>query len=383
MRFGPPVRLLLPSVALSAAVACGPPSLAECIDRVDPELRESGLIPEDPVDLSLTVDANVRIMTMNVGNGEDEGRYALRMLHQSYEDWVAARIQSLAPDVIGLQEVLPRHTCLDDGEPWETRARYTCFDADVREDQVRRLVGPDYSIVCDDVMSVDCLAVHVDFGTIEGLAAGAYEPEWSDTLPLPAGFRRCTYAEHECFEKLAVCDRESSVLEARIQTAAGPVIHAVHVHPSAFGQACREHQLADGLRAVREAKEADPDVALMVLGDWNFDPDRLGRPVEEVLYYSHVGPGQLLREHDERDEVCARPVTGPLDLGALDHVTTDFARGFCEVHHDVHVPIGADAPRGRFDDAFDDWEVFAEGEEDEHRMDHATVVCDLYWPALG
>jgi endonuclease/exonuclease/phosphatase family metal-dependent hydrolase len=377
------VALVGASVAASLAAACGPPSLAECIDRVDPELRELGFVPEAPVDLSLEVDANVRIMTMNVGNGEDEGPYALRLLHQPYEDWLAARIQGLRPDVIALQEVLPRHTCIDDGEAWEADERYTCFEADQREDQVRRLVGPDYSIVCDDVRSVDCLAVHVDFGTIEGLAAGGYDPEWSGTLALPDGFRRCDYVEHECFEKLAVCDRESSVTMARIQTVAGPVIHTVHMHPSAFGQACRENQLAAGLRLSSEAKASDPDIALMVLGDWNFDPDRLGRPVEELLYYSHVGPGQLMREHDERDDVCARPVTGPLDLASLDRVVTDFARGFCEVQHDDHVPIGASEPRGRFDDDFDEWDVFAEGEEDEHRMDHATVICDLYWPDLG
>lgn len=173
------------------------------------------------------------------------------------------------------------------------------------------------------------------------------------------------------------------MVKARVLTAVGDEIQLVHMHPSAFGQACREHQLADGLRVVREAKEADPDVAVMVLGDWNLDPDRLNRPVEEVLYYSHVGPGQLLREHDERNEDCARVPTGPYDLGTLDHVTTDFARGFCAVQHPTHVPLGADRPRGRFDDEFGDWKVFEDGEDDDLRMDHATVICDLYWGALS
>lgn len=373
-----PLALVLP-----LAAACGPPTVAECIDRVDPELRELGLVPEDPTDLSLTVEPTLRVMTINVGNGEDEGPYALRLTHQAYEDWVGSRIRALAPRIVALQEVLPRHTCVDDGEAWEDDARYTCFEADVREDQVRRLLGPDYSIVCDAVASVDCIGVHVDFGTIEGLAAGAYAPEWSGTLPFPEGFRRCDFVGNGCLEKRATCDRESSVMQARVVTALGDEIQVVHMHPSAFGQACREHQLADGLRVAREAKAADPDVKLMVLGDWNLDPDRLNRPVEEVLYYSHVGPGQLLREHDERDEECARVPTGPFDLGTLDHVTTDFARGFCAVQHPTHVPLGADAPRGRFDDDFGDWDVFEDGEEDDLRLDHATVICDLYAEGLN
>ena len=85
----------------------------------------------------------------------------------------------------------------------------------------------------------------------------------------------------------------------------------------------------------------------------------------------------------ERNSDCARVPTGPYDLGTLDHVTTDFARGFCAVQHPTHVPIGDDAARGRFDDAFGDWDVFEDGEDDDLRMDHATVICDLYWPAAG
>ncbi len=367
---------------VAAGTGCGPPTLAECMDRVDPVLRESGLVPEQPADLDLTVDPNLRVLTINVGNGLSETRYALRLSYQAYEDFVGAEIRALEPAIIGLQEVLPRETCLDDGEPWEKNQARTCYDSDQREDQVRRLVGPNYSIACDDIKSVDCLAVHVDFATIDGLDAGGYEPFWPGTTSLPAGFGRCDFTGKGCREKIAACDAESSVMEARLTTTSGAAIHVVHLHPSAFGQACREHQLSDAFRLLRDAKEAEPGVSLMMLGDWNMDPDRLNRPTEEILYYSHVGPDRMLREHDERDGDCARVPTGPFDLGTIDRVATDFAHGFCSVLHDTQVPLGASSPRGRLDAEFDEWGVFPKGEKDGGRSDHSAVRCDLYWPAL-
>lgn len=377
-----------PRLASSVAVisllgaACEAPTLAECIDSIDPQLRELGLIAAEPESLELEVPPNVRFVSINVGNDKRTTRYALRLSYQTYEDFIAGRLAELQPDVVGVQEVLSRARCLEDGEPWEDDPERTCFDADEREDAVRRLLGPDYSIVCDAIESVDCVGVHVDFGTIEGLAPGGYEAAWSGTLPLPEGFDLCTFTENDCREKLAVCDAESSMMALTIETLAGPRIEAVHAHPSAFGQACREHQLADGFAALLDAQEEDPGLGIMMFGDWNLDPDRFNRPTEETLYYSHVGPGQSLHEHDERDESCVRVKTAPFGLGTLDRFVTDFARGFCSTLHDEHVPIGASEPRGRIDEEFDEWSVFPDGEDDESRIDHKTVVCDLYWDAL-
>lgn len=353
------------------------------MDRVDPDLRELDLVPDDPTSYALQVDANVRVMTINVGNNGRDEPYPLRLSYQAYEDFVAERIQALRPDVVGLQEVLPRHTCVDDGDAWETDSARTCFEVDEREDPVRRLVGPDYSIVCDDILQVDCVAVHIEFGQIEGLALGEYEPEWSGTLPLPDELEPCDYTKTECWEKLPRCDQESSMFELEIVQSGGRLIRVVHAHPAALGQACREHQLADGFRVLREAADEDADVELMMLGDWNFDPDRFNHAVEEMLYYSHVGPGRLMREHDERDEDCARVKTAPFDFGAFDRVLTNFAHGFCSVQHESHVPVGENEPVGRFDEEFEAFDVFPKGEDDPGRMDHRTVVCDLYWPERG
>ena len=81
------MRRLIP--ALAVALGCEGPTLAECIDRVDPDLRERDLIPEDPTSLELSVDPNVRIVTINVGNDGRDERYALRLSYQAYEDFVA------------------------------------------------------------------------------------------------------------------------------------------------------------------------------------------------------------------------------------------------------------------------------------------------------
>jgi endonuclease/exonuclease/phosphatase family metal-dependent hydrolase len=371
-------RIRVSACSLVVLVGCSPPDLGACVDRVDPELRASGWIDDPPTSLALTVEPNLRVVTVNVGNMHAHGRYALRMRWQAYEDHIGAKLRALAPDVIALQEVLPRDACMDGTEAWERDEEATCYRADERPDAVRRLLGDGYSIVCDEVSGVDCLAVHRDYGTIEGLAAGGYAPRWHGTFELPGDLALCDYLDRECFEKVAACDAESSIVTATIATVTGAAIEVVHVHPSAFGQACRERQLSQAFAWLRDAKERAPDRGIMMLGDWNLDPDRLNRPTEEVLYYSHVGPERLLREHDERDEDCARVPTGPFELGTLDRVTTDFAHGFCGVLHESQVPIGESRARGRLDDDFEHWDVFEDGRRDDRRMDHRAVVCDLW-----
>lgn len=365
-------------------LGCEAPTLAQCLDRSDPELLERELV--DPDDGRLLVPANLRIMTINVGNGRlhrtdpNLRPYALRIHHQVYEDFLATQIQALRPAVVGLQEVLPRHTCVRDDASWENESERSCFDALAREDAVRRLLGPDYSIVCDRDAAVDCLGVHVEFAGIEGLPLGGYAPRWTQSAGPPPGFGTCDYAKGECQTKAAECDDESSILWADLTTLGGEHIRVVHLHPSAIGDACRETQLEQAFARAREpwASESDAQpVHTLMLGDWNMDPERLGQPIEELLYYAHVGPTRRLREHDERDLDCARVKTAPLDLATVDHVVSDFAKGHCRVFHDSHVTSGCTAPLGAFDDGFST--SLLVGEDWDDRMDHHAVVCDLAW----
>jgi hypothetical protein len=368
-------------------LGCEPPSVRECIERSDPDLLDRDLVDPETGRLLAENPANLRILTINVGNGRLHRRnaelrpYALRIRHQTYEDLLAERIQTLRPAIVGLQEVLPHHTCLRDGLAWEDEAQQTCYDPLGREHAARRLLGPDYAIVCDRDASVDCLGVHVEFGEIVGLPPGGYDPVWPASAGPPEGFDTCDYAAGECQTKAAECDAESSILWADVTTVNGDRIRIVHLHPSAIGDACRETQLEQAFghaTAPWASETAEQPVHTLMLGDWNMDPDRLVQPVEELLYYARVGPTRRLREHDERDRQCARIETAPSGFATVDRVVSDFAKGRCRVFHDEHVSLGCTSPLGRFDAAFP--VASLAGEDWDDRMDHRAVVCDLLWP---
>lgn len=375
------------TIAATLLLGCDTPSVRECIERSDPDLLDRQLVDPETGRLLPEHPPNLRILTINVGNGRlhrldpNLRPYALRIHHQAYEDHLASRIQALRPAIVGLQEVLPVHTCLRAGLGWEDEAQRTCYDPLARDHAARRLLGPDYSIVCDRDASVDCLAVHVEFGEIVGLPLGGYEPVWSASAGPPAGFQTCDYIAGECQTKAAECDAESSILWADITTVEGERIRVVHLHPSAIGDACRETQLEQAFGHATEpwaSETAEQPVHTLMLGDWNMDPDRLGQPVEELLYYAHVGPTRRLREHDERDRECARVKTSPSDFATVDRVVSDFAKGRCRVFHDEHAGLGCTGPLGRFDAGF--WLAALAGEDWDDPMDHRAVVCDLLWP---
>lgn len=408
---------------LLCASACGPREPASCLEQAPPSWLADGLITPSGA-LAEGVAANFRVLTINVGNGVvDAGPYSLRLAHQGYEDLLASKIQALAPDIIGIQEVAPREQCEaaaacpvhPDADAFcQAQAGYvceqlSCTDAEARPDQVQRLLGPDYTILCagldqGGIDSVDCLGVRASFGRVidyhDGslLPAGTHVPKWGEDAPgqwsywLPEGFTPCNYTAGECNFKGRDCDAEASVMWADVAVAPDyqAIIRVVHLHPAAIGDRCREHQLAKAFEAAAAGWSRPSGYALM-LGDWNFDPERLVLPVEEALYYAYVGPDRPLHEHDERDEHCARVKTGPHILGqrpaALDRVVSNFAVGFCQVYDDRQSSMhGTTLPRfdgGLRPDSLPDTQAcnccYA-GDIRKTAIDHAAVLCDLHWP---
>lgn len=406
---------MLPCVGLLAGACSSEPR--SCLDQAPPSWLADGLITQSGA-LADGVTPNLRVLTINVGNGVlDAGPYSLRLAHQAYEDRIAAKIQALTPDIIGIQEVAPRGQCLaaaacpvhPDADGFcQANAGYvceplSCTDAEDRPDQVERLLGPDYTILCaglsePGISSVDCLGIHADFGRVVSvhdgslLAPGSYRPRWEQSFWLPDGFTPCDFTAGECTFKGNECDAESSILWADVAVAPDyqAIIRVVHLHPPAIGERCRERQLARAFEAASEAW-GQPGARTMMLGDWNFDPERLVLPVEETLYYAYVGPTRRLHEHDERDENCARVKTGPHLAGqrpaALDRVVSDFAVGFCQVYDDRQSAMhGTVLPR--FDDGLRpsslpdtlDCNCCYAGDIGKSGIDHTAVICDLFWP---
>jgi len=333
------------------------------------------------------------LLTYNVGNPDAaDPLYPLRMSSQDYEDHMAGVIQALSPDVVVLQEVLSAKTC----EAFtETDPSRTCYQWDTRPRPARRLLGPDYTIVCDDREQVECIGVNVSFGAIEGLVPGGYDDTGAETPPLPLD--PCVWADDECTDDL--CDAESTVSAVTIDTGAGP-LRLAHVHPmaqvSAFisGDWCRTLQL----RQVFEGAVLGSEDAMLegydrsvIAGDWNLGLEVYwARTVfsgadAALVWEDHVGcDGCYYSDVDPRDDGSTRYSTTSAapayldDLGlpiAIDHVVlSEGVTGECAVHDSGGQP-GTDP----LDEAYPGLGELGEDE----RIDHYGILCDLVMTPSG
>ena len=311
----------------------------------------------------------VSVMSFNVGNGDDsDANYWLRLSHQAYEDHVAQVIQDHAPDVVVLQEVLPRHTC--EGFTESDPAR-TCYDIANREDPVRRLLGPDYSIVCDARKNVECIGVRTEYGTIVGLESGGYRVDGAETpeLPLPP----CFWAGGECVDD-TTCDAESTVSAVTVEHASGHQFRVVHVHPhapnfpDAWGAPCRVGQLEQAFTEL-----VDPSLPNLVLGDYNVDAYNPLYAGEDADWWEAeiVGNGWTVHDATAPDGTPYHTTALPM---TIDHVVSDGGTGFCTTHGGNG--IEPEPGTARLDDGFD-WSQVPGGVDYAGRIDHRGITCEL------
>ncbi|MBU1239869.1 endonuclease/exonuclease/phosphatase family protein, partial [Myxococcota bacterium] len=322
-------------------------------------------------------------LTFNVGNPNDEDEYyPLRMKNVEYQTYMASVIQVMAPDVVVLQEVLSGKTC----EAFtETDPALTCYEWDVADPPARRLLGPDYTIVCDGREQVECIGIHVTFGTIEGVGAGEYVEDGALTpsLPLPG----CNWAAGGCTNDL--CDDESTVSAVTVNTLAGP-IRVVHMHPMAqvsatvAGDPCRALQI----RQVFEDDVVSGEPALvttgqaaLILGDWNlglevYDLRTMFQPSDaDDVWAQYIDCPQCLYTNlDPKNDSGERYSTtsnlsGLGQVIAIDHVvTTRNITGTCTVHDEGGMP-GTDP----LDAAYPGLSSLGSDE----RIDHYGISCNL------
>ncbi len=327
----------------------------------------------------------LKLVSWNVGNPDgEEPHYPLRLSWQAYEDHVGAALRALDADVVLLQEILPPQTCASFTEADPSR---TCFDAAAREPAARRLLGDDYTIVCDARQHVECIGVKRSLGTIEGVEPGAFVVDGASTPPLP--LPACIYADGACDE--ATCDAESTVSAVTVGTRAGP-LRIVHAHPNAagsgaagayLGAACRVKQLEQVFTGL-PADGGGPLVATgptVVAGDFNVDPERIATSEEEAFWAATIGDGRRFADLSARD--AATGETFPTNRNAIgvaiDRVVTDVLTGRCEVRgtHPSVLPATGTEPL----DAGFDFQTLPGGERSSARIDHFAVVCTLRLPA--
>ncbi len=343
----------LPLVA--ALLSC---SLIGCGDAADSE----GATPK------------LRVLTANVGNPDStDANYALRLSYQAYEDHVAAAIQALAPDIAFLQEVLPPETCEAFTEKDPGR---TCFDAAARPPAARRLLGPDYTIVCDARLHVECIGVRTSFGSVDGVEPGAFALDGATTPALPLD--PCTYFEGACDDDH--CDAESTTSAVDVTSSMG-AMRLVHVHPNAagvgkdgfyMGEPCRYLQLEQMFEGspplVAEGK------SVLVAGDFNMDPEGFATDREAALWTEHVGPDARFAEiGPPRNEAGKAYATAK--LFAIDRVIGDGLRGSCSIHT-RNVVEDDPAVLPALDHGFD-FTQLPGGASSQGRMDHASISCEI------
>jgi hypothetical protein len=331
------------------------------------------------------------VLTYNVGNPDSADEfYPLRLQSQAYEDHMAGVIQELAPDVVFLQEVLSAKTC----EAFtEADSSKTCYEWATRPRPAQRLLGPDYSIVCDARDHVECVGVRTGFGLIDGVEEGGYVEDGAETpaLPLPP----CVWADDECTDDL--CDEESTVSAITVTTAAGP-LRVVHMHPMAqvssaiSGDPCRADQLRqvfEGAVLGAEPPLVDGAPRAIVAGDWNLGLEvywartMFGSSDAADVFDQYIDcpVGCSFTDRDPRDGGGARYSTTSAvwdfldDLGlpvAIDHVVvSEGLDGSCAVRDD-----SGDPGRERLDAQF---AGLGELGADE-RIDHYAVTCDMHLP---
>ena len=278
---------------------------------------------------------------------------------RAYEALLAERVALLGPDVVVVLHAIPAGHCEAVAEMDATRP---CFEAEGRPQQVQRVVGEAYAVVCDALAETVCVAVLPRFGTVAGVAAGMLSTEAGSTEHLPAP--PCDYDGGGCTDE--TCDDTSGVMGVDIATGRGPLrVVALDANGSGtgaggvfyLGTRCRVSQ-------AQQAFGLAVDTPTLLVGDWGFEPGLMFQDRETAVWEQSVGDGLRFGDHDARGAGGTREPTTENPRRALAHVVSDFAEGACVV---------LSAPT--IDDGFQ----FDPPEEGTGRVVQFALRCELEW----
>jgi hypothetical protein len=218
------------------------------------------------------------VITVNVGNSDLRCLpFILKLCDKDVEDRIAANIQRLKPDVVAIQETLPPYMC----EPLYAPYLSSVCRESQEVPQVRRLLGEDYSIVCETRNGFECIGVRTDAGIIQGCEPGSSCE--TDRMDIQG----------------EGCRPNVAVMVATVEVN-GRVFDLVNAHPESRGAACRKLSIQQIFedRGSPGALVQEPDV--FIVGDLNLDPwvendvstrywnQQVGSPDTHEFYY-HSG----------------------------------------------------------------------------------------------
>lgn len=253
------------------------------------------------------------VMTVNVGNSDVDCKpYNWKLCKKGIEQRLAENIQTVAPDIITLQEVLAPWQC---EQTKETDPRKVCSETQVVP-QVRRLLGDDYTIVCEPTNQYECFGIRKEIGEIEGCTSGGL-CYTARITPVPDG-----------------CDKGFSISAVTVKLFNGTLFDLVNVHPPSFSEPCRAKMLLQAFLGDEGVPPILKNENVLIMGDFNMDPWRT-KDDSSIAWQKVFEEGWKGKKYHYHSAIAeANP---PLFTyvfvkhQTLDLVLSNFAQGKCQV----------------------------------------------------
>lgn len=254
------------------------------------------------------------VLTANVGNLSFRCRkYFYNLCYKDVEDRIAENVRALQPEIVAFQELLAPWQC----ESFEQNHPKILCSEEQKIPQVRRILGEDYSIVCDQRWQFTCIALRVDKGEIIGCKPGGL----------------CNIARTS--REITGCDNGFTISAVTVLLNNGYIFDVVNAHPQSTDAKCRAKMLSQifGEGTVQNPLVIEDKVLL--IGDYNLDPWR--DKDESVTLWNDMiekgWKGKELRYHSGIAEKNPPRFTSFLlhRRKTVDLVISNFADGVCQV----------------------------------------------------
>ena len=229
-------------------------------------------------------------------------------------EWLAL----VDPDIVAFQEIFHDPWCDDINRPEDAPLDLVCgnYTPD-RPRQVRRLMGPDFQIVCGEGKPDTCIAVHTRLGRV---AAREGQPDnclttWDGFVPLS----RCTSRDRLGRAFVASNNGRPAFNIIAVHGTSGLTVEDALCRRDIFSLIFDDK--GDGAPLVRS------DAINLVLGDFNVDPILFAGGDESADYLlEHIGDDHPFQWHSPTDPNGPRSYA----LGvSIDHVASDGLTGSC------------------------------------------------------
>jgi Endonuclease/Exonuclease/phosphatase family len=196
------------------------------------------------------------VLTANVGNLSIGCMDVLNKLcYKDVEERITKSIELLNPEVVALQEVLPPWQC--ENIKATTNRNKVCYEKQLVP-QVRRLLGNEYTIACNDRNrnQFECIAVKTSVGSIIGCEQG----------------QLCNSARTGI--EVDGCDNGFTVSAATVKLRSGFTFDLVNLHPQSTDDKCRARMISLAFEGNGKNKPLIQQDNVLLMGDFNFDPWR-------------------------------------------------------------------------------------------------------------